>query len=255
MPKLNIIRKIVLKLRHRAFLIGLYAFLLILFISTLAALYQFIFHNPIKKELDTIGTIRTEVIKSLLQILVVALIGGTVAATFKAFEKNRENSQIRIKTKIDFTKQLYKLYRTIKSIRRKLKSKGIVAKHEDDNIVLNKGQLDIYIEQLDVLDEIQLELEGLTIEAANFRLFDECERLTEYLKKMCHYVRQINEEYEKLNQSFDMTAGVNLITLEHLQEFTFSAGKPFTFKKKQRVGHRFKSNLSEPFHEILKILY
>lgn len=112
-----------------------------------------------------------------MQVLVVAIIGGTVAAIFRAYEQNQEASRLRIQTKMDFTKQLYKLCRTVKSSRRKLKSKGIAVRNEEENISLNKEKREFYKTQLDILDEVQLELEGLTTEAENFKLFKIVRRL------------------------------------------------------------------------------
>jgi len=252
MRKLTILRKAVIRIHQHSFTFTFWALLISLFLSTLYLLNFFIEKNPLAYDDKNI---QFEIVKSLLQILVVAIIGGSIATLFRAFDQNQESSQSRIQSKMDFTKQLNKLYRTVKSSRRKLKSKGLTIRNEKEIIILSKDKLEFYITQLDIIDEVQLDLEGLTTEAENFKLFKDCEKISYYMKEMSNYLRKINDEYEKNNQSFDLTVGVNLNNLEYLKEFTFSANKPFTFISKNKIDYRFKSNFSEPFHEILRTLY
>ncbi|MEA5403220.1 hypothetical protein VB776_09865 [Arcicella sp. DC2W] len=252
MNRLTFLNKTIIRIQQHAFIIAFFVSIISLFIVTLVTLYNFIEHNPLK---NNNTHIQIEIVKSLLQVLVVAIIGGTVAALFRAYEQNQETSRLRIQKKMDFTKQLNKLYRTVKCSRRKLKSKGIAVRIEGENTILNRDKIDFYKSQLDILDEVQLELEGLTTEAENFKLFKDCEKISHYMKEMSNYLRKINEEFEKNNQSFDVTNGVNLDNLEYLKEFTYSANKPFTFLLRNKVDYRFKSKFSEPFHDIFRTLY
>lgn len=252
MDRITIFRKVIIRMHQHSFTIRFFAFLIFIFFFTLFLLYCFIEYETLSNKSVQI---QVEIVKSLLQILVVAIIGGSIGALFRAFDQNQETSRSRIQSKMDFTKQLNKLYRTVKSSRRKLKSKGVTSRNEEDNIILGKDKLEFYITQMDIIDEVQLDLEGLRTEAENFKLFKDCEKISYHMKKMSNYLRKINEEFEQANQSFDTTVGVNFNNLEFLKEFTFPANKPFTFKLKDKNVNRFKSNFLEPFHEILKTLY
>ena len=63
----------------------------------------FVYHNPIPDDKDR--KIQVEIIKSLLQLLIVIGIGGIVGLLFKAVERNQEQSRIQAEQRIEFMKE------------------------------------------------------------------------------------------------------------------------------------------------------
>ncbi len=228
--------------------------LLILFVIVLGLIFLFINQEPLPD--DPKGEIKLAIIKGLLDIIVVAIIGGTVAAIFQAHERHREQSNIRVQKKIDFIERLGKFYRTTKSIRRKLRVHGLRAVMSDDTISLDKAKLDFCRQQMEAINDIQLELEGLKAEARIPLLFEKREYIEKQLGEMEKYLGKIHSEFEKENQSLETAASANLDTLEYLKEFTFSARETFVFKKQEKeTDYRFKKHFSNPYRNVFQNLF
>lgn len=200
---------------------GLIGILVILFLVTLGILNYFVTKSLLPNDSD--GKIRVEIIKSLLEILVVIIIGGTVAALFKAYERNIEQTKIHTQTKLDFIKRIGELYRLAKKTRRKLKEEGITISSKDAKLELSEKQYKFYANQMDVLNDVQLEIEGFKIAAENSFLFPNSKPIIEHLERMEGYLNKIHGEFEKQNPGIKISEKIDLNNFNLLKEFTYHA--------------------------------
>jgi hypothetical protein len=230
--------------------------LLIIFSVSLAAIIYFIKNNPIPN--DSQNKIQIEIIKSLLGILSITFVGGIVAAIFKAYERFQEQSKIRIQSKIEFMKRLGELYRIVKSTRRKLNAGGIQASENGLAIPLGKEQIQFYKAQMEIIDNVQLEIEGLKTSVENFALFNYNKHVSIYLGKMEKYLRKILKEFEDNIESLKTEDFVNLNSLRYLKEFTFShADNSVLYNESKKAEDReycFKNAFSYSYYEVLSNL-
>lgn len=170
--------------------------------------------------------------KSLMQLIVVILIGGGVAAIFKAFQyssavregneqRAREERKTRTDIRIHYLARVGKAYRNAKGTRRALRAGGITTKFGSGPEILSAKQLKIYEQQMLILDISQLELEALKIEAASLPDLLGLSGLIDLLASMEKYLRKVVQEYEKTSASIaDGATTIIFRDLERLIEFS-----------------------------------
>lgn len=202
---------------------------------------------------DLYGKIRLEIIKHLLQLAVVIIIGGVIAALFKAVEQEREQSRVRAETRADYLKRLGNLYRNVKAARRLLRAGGLTLKYENnsDNII-NQNQVKLYENQIEQINEAQLELEGLKIEAKSLPAFVPIGDVHIKLKLMEDYLRKILNESEATQPLLQNGKDIKFCELERLNEFTGTTKGEFEFKDNTESVYRFKTHFSKPYYEVVK---
>lgn len=226
--------------------------LTLLFLLALLFTIHFI-KNPITGDSD--GKIRIEVIKSLLTILSVAIIGGIIAALFKAYEKYQEQLKLRLQAKTNFMTRLGELYRTVKRSRRKMNAHGIEASALQLSIPLDKTQITLYKEEMAVINDVQLELEGFRTVVENEILFSYNKEINASLKRMESYLRKILKEFEDNFQHSITEEYVNLDNFPYLKEFTFTKAENNLLTEKlkleKQAGYCFKTNFSESYYTVL----
>lgn len=221
------------------------------FVLTLLAIY-FVYKTPLQDDLD--NKIQIEIIKSLLELLVVIIIGGIVSALFKAEETNREQSRIRVETWKDYIKRIGTVYRDVKRARRALTAGGLTTKNDNNPTAITKEQFKLYFDQMGIINNAQLELEGLKIEAKSLPDFILLSDISPYLENSEDYLRQILKEYEAALPALANEKTVEFISLERLHEFTTSVDDTFEYKRyTENIDYRFGKHFATPFDEILKI--
>lgn len=210
------------------------------------------------------GNIRVEVVKALLQLSVVIIIGGGVAALYKlievsraiqqeALERTRQENRIRAEIRTEFLNRLGSLYRAVKGARRTLRAGGLTTRFGNAPSTINDGHAKIYCEQMARINEAQLELEGLKIEAESFPAFVPLKNVDGNLRKMEDYLRQILGEYEKARPQLDSGHTVKFAELERLDEFTGSTGREFAFSRyKTKTDYRLISHFSIPSERVVE---
>ena len=235
-------------------LTGLIGILIILFIATYAILNYFIHGGALPN--DPSGKIREEIVQSLLNILVATLIGGTVAALFKAYERNIERTKLHTQLKLDFIKRIGELYRLAKKIRRKLKEGGITI--NGGKLIVNEKQYQFYSSQMDILNDVQLEIEGFKIAADNSFLFPRSKLIVPHLDRMEVYLNKIHGEYEDLNPKINLSGSIDLNDFYLLKEFTDVAGNRLltpTLKKKYKLTKYEPAGQGEDTHYCFKNIF
>lgn len=201
------------------------------------------------------GKIRVEIVKYLLQLVVIIIIGGVVAGLFKSAEQSREQSKARAEIRTDYLKRLGSLYRNVKAARRALRADGLTTKYGSQPTTISHAQAQLYKEQMERINEAQLELEGLKIEAKSLPAFIPMGDVPAELKKMEDYLRQILNEYEETRPLLENGQSVQFTHLERLDEFTGTTGRSFECSRYQKkIGYRLVSHFSVPYDDVVEIV-
>jgi hypothetical protein len=224
-------------------IISLGVFFILLFLTTL----YFIYHNPVPD--DTDRKIQTEIVKSLLELLVVTGIGGIIGLLFKGVERNQEQSRVRTEQRIDFMKRIRNLYLDVKSCRRALIVGGLTNKYGRKPENLKKEDIELYKQQMEIINEKQLELEGLKTETEILHS-DAKEEIKGQIDLMEKYLRKIHNEFEKYYTSENIVFD----SLSYLQEFTGPTKDKLKEDENELDKYRLKKELSIPYYKVLGIL-
>lgn len=190
--------------------------------------------------------IQLEIVKSLLQLLVIIIVGGGIAAIFKWIEGKREITSIRAATRVDYFRRLGNIYRIVKAARRELRSGGLTNIYKEP-ISLDKNQIQLYCQQMESINEAQLELEGLKIESKSLPDFLSLGGISDQLNLMENYLREILHEFEEFAPKFKNDSCFNFTDFKKLNEFT---GK--THEKNGE--HHFRKDFSTPYYTAAGIL-
>lgn len=227
--------------------------LLILFLVSLGTTYYFVNRSPLPN--DPEGKIRIEIINSLLHFLVVIIIGGTIAAVFKEHERNQEQAKIRIQMKLDFINRFGELYRIVKKSRRLLRSQGIRMSVTDAPKEFTKKQIEFYLEQMLLLNDVQLEIEGYKIAWENSFLFEKREQIAQYLERMEKYLNKIISQFEEHSQSIKKGEQVDYKKFSYLWEFTAESDNKFLKEDKQNSYTPLESDNKQDVYYCFKKLF
>jgi hypothetical protein len=200
--------------------------------------------------------VRLEIVKYLLQLAVVIVIGGIIAALFKTFERSLEESQrreeesrrqaqLRSQTHEDYLRRLGILYRTVKASRRILRSCGLATKYQIPESI-NDSQLKIYAEEMRKINASQLELEGMMLESERLPVFVDIGNLSGNLHTMEEYLRDIFTEFEEWGPILESLEADkrDFLKLSRLDEFTGTTNRNVS-------GKRFLRDFWSSYNEIL----
>jgi hypothetical protein len=212
--------------------------------------------------------IRVEVVKSLLQFAVIVIFGGTVTAILKLVEREgklrqraaeQEASNIRIRAIIleNYLRRLGTIYRQVKASRRALRAAGLTTKFNKAPEFLSHKQSQVYMQQMLALNDAQLELERLKIDAKSLPAFVPLPMLFTKLEIMEDYLRQILAEYEEHAPLLDIdSSNLKFADLVSLVEFTSGTKQDvhsgsYKFKNNYRLKSHF-SNVYEAATYMIK---
>jgi len=193
---------------------------------------------------DINNTIRFEIIKSLLGIISISVIGGVISAILKSYERSREQSNLRVQAKIDFMKKTDELYRTIKSSRRKLIANGIKALNPPLLILIDQKQIQIYLKEMEIVNGIQLEFEGMSVSLKNHKLFNYPKEVLENIEKMEKYLRKLLKESEDKFTMLKEKESIDIDILPILKDFTSEERNSDFQNKFPNSYHKIISHLS-----------
>jgi hypothetical protein len=198
---------------------------------------------------------RMEVLKHLLDLIVVVLIGGVITALFKASEYNRDSvakareetslrARLRAQVQEDYLRRLGVQYRSVKASRRTLVAAGITGKRLDVGI-LDAAQVGVLESEMKNINKAQLELEGMQIESKHLPTFVGVGDLKSPLHVMERYLRELLSEYEKWMPELRAGAKIPFPTLEKLIEFTGAT---------RQVGRGFLKSFALPHEEVVLMI-
>jgi hypothetical protein len=202
-------------------------FAVVVFIITLLAVYNI----WLSAGSTTKDTILVEVVKAFFQLSIVIIIGGLVTAFFKYAEQirsenlanaehERQKNRARYEIRVDYLLRLGSLYRVVKSARRSLRAVGLTTKFKKPPQNFSETQCELYKEEMQRLDNAQLDLEALKIEAENLPDFVKINGLSDKLGTMEDYLRSITREYEEFWPTLDSKENVLFAQFKRLNDFT-----------------------------------
>ncbi|HEV7668477.1 MAG TPA: hypothetical protein VGS22_08145 [Thermoanaerobaculia bacterium] len=207
-----------------------------------------------------------DLLRSLLQLGLIAVVGGIAAAWTKHHwereiaqrdsitEQNRrerdrlrELAAQRATIYREFMARVGSVYRAAKLIRRRLRAEGLWSGAVAPEILTGDTAI-AYAKQMDSLNEVQLRLEELRVEAKRHPELREEEQLYGHIKEMERYLRGITGEFEK-NVNRLRAGQLRVATLVHLDEFTDESD---AVGKKTKL--RFENNFASAYGEIARLL-
>jgi hypothetical protein len=209
-----------------------------------------------------------EIVKSLFQLSLITIIGGTAAAWSKHLweeevrqrdavreEQARERDRLREaaaqRTAIyrDYMARVGAAYRSAKLIRRTLRAEGLWPAGGGAVNTLTAPNALAYGEQMRRLNEVQLTLEDLKMEAKHHPELREKAELYKFLLEMEHYLRDITSEYEETMAKLRGGAQPALSNLKYLDEFTDSSNA-----KGKQTKLRFEQHFASAYGEVARLL-
>lgn len=190
---------------------------------------------------DNVGI---EVVKSLLQLLVVVLLGSVISLAVKEFNVGRQ----RIEAIQEFRKATLSLlggaYSSTKRSRRLLRAKGLSLSAAEDDATMVIHQ-DMYSKQMEEVINAQLNLEaiGTEVETA-MKNFDNAVDIISDIRTMDEYLNLLIDEYEESLRNFDRHSKVRpLAELPKLLDFI----GPYR-------DSRFRTDFVERYKSLLKAI-
>jgi hypothetical protein len=160
-----------------------------------------------------------ELFKTCVQLSVIGVVGAAIPELYRRLQSERDRKQsirdLDAEACKDYMQRLGSHYRSAKAIRRVLKSSGITKPAS----FLSADLVECYESAMRDLDETQLELEALKIEAEARPEFARIKGLKDNLFEMEDYLRCVLQEYEKHRPAFHQKSVVHFVAFSRLQEF------------------------------------
>jgi hypothetical protein len=246
--------------------------LIIYFVSTInisATVHESPIDDPAVKD-----TIRFEILKNLLDLLLIVIAGGFIAYLFKSREETLKNETVEkehlrneLQTlneiRVNYFSRLANIYRTVKLVRRTLISGGLTSQFENQPAKkIEDNFSSLYLTQMQLLNESQLALEGLKIESKSLPALTKLSIIDSSLSTMEDYLRQILKEFESVSPYLMEGKSLNLIDLQRLDEFTSEPDRMFSFstngksneKNINRENYRFKKDFSAQYNYVINAI-
>jgi len=151
---------------------------------------------------DAVPPVRLEIVKSALQVLVVAVIGNLVTLLVQAVQKQRERQASERELRINVLRRAVKNYAAAKKIRRQLRAGG-----------------DIRL-LFDTLNDVQLEFESMKREVKHAPIFAEARAVANALASMEKYLHGLIKECETARPEQEPQFPFCPVHFKHLADFT-----------------------------------
>lgn len=152
-----------------------------------------------------------EVCKSLLQLIVVILLGGLVTWIIKYLENTKKADKALNEFRLEFINKLSSVDESVMKSRRVLRSVGLIRKAG----VITPAQIGVYDEQIACLLDAEIGVGRLIRDLQNFRdAFSSNVVLEQKLKGMERFLRALLDEYEHLRPTFPQLLFTQLAILQ-----------------------------------------
>ena len=141
--------------------------------------------------------IQLHLAKSLIQFLVILLLGAFVADVVKRIDKQRRDDEQLATFRNDIRKRLDDCYQLAKKCRSQLRGAGITPEGCDCPANMSEDCQTAYREQMEQINEVQLDLEKIWHEIDSFRhAFSEADNIIRRVQLMSGFLRKLVNEYE-----------------------------------------------------------
>ena len=203
---------------------------LILGSSIVVAISALLIGIILKLDTSARSAISIELVKSLLQVVVIATLGGVVSLLAQEFNRDREKREALNDFRKTLLSHLVQIFREAKKARRLLRAK--------------RDSLQFYDEQMAVINELQLDLETINEEIKTTKQAFPGEEAQSRIFTMATYLNKLVEEYEKNMPKLNRKSpSVSLDQLEYLNDFI----GPFRESK-------FSKEFAHLYNEALKLM-
>ena len=203
---------------------------LILGSSIVVAISALLIGIILKLDTSARSAISIELVKSLLQVVVIATLGGVVSLLAQEFNRDREKREALNDFRKTLLSHLVQIFREAKKARRLLRAK--------------RDSLQFYDEQMAVINELQLDLETINEEIKTTKQAFPGEEAQSRISTMATYLNKLVEEYEKNMPKLNRKSPpVSLDQLEYLNDFI----GPFRESK-------FSQEFAHLYNEALKLM-
>lgn len=202
---------------------------------------------------------RLEVAKYFLQLAIIIVLGGVIAALFKLQEQRRERADFLTQLYESYILRLGEIYRRVKHVRRTLRAAGLSSVTQPGLCEMTDRQFAIYRDQMAELDESQLKLEGIMIESIHLPVLASVPTIQNSLHLMEDYLRCIHAEFEMVAA----TESHSFAALKRLDEFTgntdnanVSFDDELTYHEENGTNknYRFLDSFWKPYEEVVSEL-
>lgn len=141
--------------------------------------------------------IKTQLAKSLIQLLVILITGTLISQFVKEVDRKRRNSETLAVFRNEIRKRIDNCYQSVKSYRSKLRGSGITPELCRMPDQMSTGNIESYRCQMESINEVQLDLEKIWHEVNSFSgVFSEPDQILKRVKVMSLYFRKLVDEYE-----------------------------------------------------------
>jgi hypothetical protein len=165
-------------------------------------------------------------------------------------EKRQEQAQARAVIRVDYLTRLGSAYRSVKAARRALRAGGLTSRYDDympDTITDYLAQ--VYCDEMKRVNDAQLVLEALKIEASSLPAFVALSDVKDKLETMEDYLRDVLWEYEKASALRISGKPVVFGDLKKLEEFTGATKRTLAPER-----HRFKDHFADPYDKVVEAI-
>jgi hypothetical protein len=145
-----------------------------------------------------------ELIKTLLQVVVIVIFGGTVSLLMEDFNRQRARADAHNDLRKSLLNRLIRAHKDTKRARRLLRAKQTLSNYD---------------EQIEVISDLELDVESVAEEIQTSRpIFAHPDELAASLRSMTDYLRLLINEYENLRPKLREEALSNRFTLARLHD-------------------------------------
>lgn len=145
-----------------------------------------------------------ELSKSLLQIIVVFVIGTIVSALVNNHNNNRKREESFDELRKSVLLKLHRSYADAKKSRRVMRAKAFRPAFYDESNQAARVDLEVYDEQMELINETQLELEIIAKDVeTNSYAFSDPGKVVENIRSMEQVLNLVVKEWERKRGGFD----------------------------------------------------
>jgi hypothetical protein len=232
-------------------LTGLTRFLLLA--AAVIIVFLIVFINLATIDRARTEEIHFEILKSLLELLVITVSGAYVGLLVNGVEDKRIKDRVADETRTKYLKRLGEQYRKVKTARRMLRGHGLSTKN-GSAIPLSAVTAPYYYEQIKVINHAQLEFEGLAIEASKLPEFITFRSIKANLTTMQEYLNLIVSEFEEKNPLLQQSVSIPFDDFGRLKEFTGKIPGRSKMAEMDSAEYHFKESFSDVYESTVGII-
>ena len=174
-------------------------------------------------------------------------------------EKQRDAERVVIRNKNELKKDIIRrishIYNETKGARRMLRAKALSTAYNDKNVVNANLYIKPYAQYMEVINDLQLELEGIREEInsnkAHVSYYANDENIQACMKEMEQYLGEVISEYETSRLKFNDKAYAPYMDFDKLKDLLSSARQGSQTAFRTRFINNYKSVISDMLDDLV----